>query len=93
MGVYLFSHWSKASLRVVAQFQRDSYENCSDDEDIISCEWTKEIFINSSYPDLIKSLEYKYEALYEIEQGGITYLNIDIDDMFNMSDAVITLLQ
>ena len=28
-----------------------------------------------------------------IEQGGITYLNIALDEMFNMSDIVITLLQ
>ena len=26
-GVYLLSHWSKVSLCVVSQFQRDSYEN------------------------------------------------------------------
>ena len=28
-----------------------------------------------------------------IEQGGITYLKTDLDDVFNMSDAIITLLQ
>ena len=53
-GIYLLSHWSKVSLRVVALFQRDSYENFKDDENSVSCEWTKELFINSSYPALIK---------------------------------------
>ena len=45
-GVYLLYHWLKVLLLVVAQFQRDSYENYGDDDDIISCEWTKELFIN-----------------------------------------------
>ena len=35
--VYMLSHWLKVFLCVVAQFQRDSYKNFSDDEDIISC--------------------------------------------------------
>ena len=30
-GVCLLSHWSKVLLRVVSQFQKDSYDNCSDD--------------------------------------------------------------
>ena len=37
-GVYLLSNWSKVLLRVVAESQRDSYNNCSDDKDIASCE-------------------------------------------------------
>ena len=45
-GIYLLSHQSKVSLRVISQFQRYSYENFSDDEDIVSCEWTKDIFMN-----------------------------------------------
>ena len=63
---------------MVAQFQRDSYENCSDDEDIVSCEWTEEIFRKSSDTALIKRVEDNYEALDRLEQEGITYLKIDI---------------
>ena len=37
-GAYLLSHWSKFLLRVLAQFQIDSYDNCSHNEDIVSCE-------------------------------------------------------
>ena len=44
-------------------------------------------------PALIKRVEEKYEALDGIYQGGITYIKIDIDDMFIMSDVVITSLQ
>ena len=78
---------------MVAQFQRDSYKNCRDDEDIVSCEWTKELFVNSSDPAIIKRVEEKYEELNGLEQGGINYFNIDLDEMFNMGDVVITSLQ
>ena len=78
---------------MVAQLQRDSYENFSDDEDIVSFEWTKEIFINYSDTAPIKRVEEKYESLVVIDQGGIIYLNITLDEMLNMSDLVITSLQ
>ena len=48
--------------------------------------------MKSSDPDLIKRVEDKYEDLDEIEQGGITYLDFYLDEMFNMSDVVITFL-
>ena len=92
-GVNLLSHWSKVSLCVVAQFQRYSYDNCNDDEDIVSYEWTKELFVNSSGPALIKRVGEEYEALYRLEKVGITYLNIALDEMINISDVLITLLQ
>ena len=49
--------------------------------------------MNFSELAIIKRVEEKYESLEGIEQGGITYINIDLDDMFNMVDAVITSLQ
>ena len=52
-GVYLLSHWSKVSLRVVARPRMNSYANCDDNEDIVSCEWKKEIFVNSSNSNII----------------------------------------
>ena len=78
---------------MVAQFQRDSYGNGSDDENITRCQWAKELLIKSTDHDLIKRMEDKYDALDGLEQWGITYLNIDLDEMFNMSDVVINLLQ
>ena len=38
-------------------------------------------------------MDKKYEALNGLDQGGITYLRISFDDMFNMSDIVITSIQ
>ena len=93
MRVYLLSHWSKVSLCMVAQSQRYSYKICIEYEDIVSCEWMKELFINSSDPALIKRVEEKYEALNGLYQGGMNYLKISLDDMLNMSDVIITSLQ
>ena len=69
-GVYLLSHWSKFLLRVVEQFQIDSYMNWNNDEYIVSCERTKDIFVNSPDPTLIKRVGDKYETLYEIDWVG-----------------------
>ena len=48
--------------------------------------------MNSSDPAFIKRLEDNYEALGRLEQGVIACLKIALDEMFNMSDVVITLL-
>ena len=37
-------------------------------------------------------IKEKYETLDELEQGGITYLKIAFDKMFNMINVVITYL-
>ena len=64
-------HWWRVYLSVLAQLQRDSYKNGNDNGDIVSCECIKELFLNSSDPDLIKMVEEKYEYMDGIEQGGL----------------------
>ena len=49
--------------------------------------------MNSPNTALIKRVEKKYGALDGLEQGGITYLKIALDKIFNMSDVAITLIQ
>jgi hypothetical protein len=41
----------------------------------------------------VKCIEEKYNKLFEYEQGEITYLKIALDEMFMMSNMVITSLQ
>ena len=36
-GVNLFKHYSKISLQQEILLQRDSYDNCVDDDNIVSC--------------------------------------------------------
>ena len=92
-GVYLLFHWTKFLLRVLSQIQGDSYDSCNDDEDIISCEWMKELFLESSDPSLIKKVRQKYEALYGIDKQWVTYRKVALGEMFNISDVFITLIQ
>ena len=61
-----------------------------ENEYIVSCEWTLELFVNSCDGALIKSIKEKQETLDKLEQGGIMYLKIEFLDMFNMSNVVIT---
>ena len=88
--VNLFKHLYKISLQQALLFQRDSYDHFVDDEDIVSCEGTLEFFVNSCHGALIKSIEEKYETLDKPEQGGIMYLKIAFDHMFNMRNFFIT---
>ena len=44
--------------------------------------------MNSCDGALIKRIEEKCENLDEPEQGGIMYLNISFDEMFNMINVV-----
>ena len=48
--------------------------------------------MNSCNGALIKIIDRKYKNLDEIEEGGIMYLKIEFDKMFNMSNVVITSL-
>ena len=72
-GVNLFKQWYKIYLQQEIPFQRDSYDNFFNDEDIVGCEWTLELFVNYCDGALIKSIEESYDNLDEPEQGGITY--------------------
>ncbi len=56
-------------------------------------EWAKEFLTYSCDINLVKRIEEKFDGLAEYEQGGITYLNIALDEMFTMSNMVIMSLQ
>ncbi len=53
----------------------------------------KEFLTNLCDINLVKCIEEKYNKLFEYEQGEITYLKIALDEMFMMSNMVITSLQ
>ena len=89
----LTKHWSKVLLEHVCAWQRDTFDWCTDEDDLTSMEWVKEFLTNSCDINLVKRLDEKFEQLFEYEQGGITYLKIALDEMFTMSNMVITSLQ
>jgi hypothetical protein len=92
-SIDLTKHWSKVSLEHVCAWQRDTFDWCKDEDDLTSMEWVKEFLTNSCDINLVKRLDEKFEQLFEYEQGGITYLKLALDEMFTMSNMVITSLQ
>ncbi len=74
-------------------WQRDTFDWCTDEDDLTSMEWVKEFLTNSSDINLVKCLDEKFDQLFEYEQGGITYLKIALDEIFTMSNMVIISLQ
>jgi hypothetical protein len=48
---------------------------------------------NSCDINLVKCSEEKYDQLFQHEHGGITYLKNVLDEMFTLSNMVISLLQ
>ena len=58
-GVNLFKHWSNISLQQAILFQRGSYGHCVNNADIVRCEQTLELFVNSNDGALINRIEEK----------------------------------
>ncbi len=92
-GINLTKHLSKLLLEHMCAWQRDTFDWCTDEDNLTSTEWVKELLTNSCDFNLVKHIEEKFDQLFEYEQGGITYVKIALDEMFTMSNMVITLLQ
>jgi hypothetical protein len=65
----------------------------TDEDNLTSMEWVKEFLTNSCDINLVKCLDEKFNQLFEYEQRGTTYLKIALDEMFIMSNMVISSLQ
>jgi hypothetical protein len=92
-GIDITKHWSPVSLKHVCAWQRDTFDWCTDNNDLTSMEWVKEFLTISCDINLEKRIGEKFDQRYEYEQGGIVYLIIALDEMFTMSNMVVTLLQ
>jgi hypothetical protein len=46
-AINLTKHWSNVSLKHVCAWQRDTFDWCTDDNDLTSMEWVKELLTNS----------------------------------------------
>jgi hypothetical protein len=89
----LAKHWSKLTLKHMCAWQWDTFDWCTDEDNLTSMEWVKEFLTNSCDNNPGKNIEEKYNQLFKHEQGEITYLKIVLDEMFTLSNMVITLLQ
>ncbi len=91
-GIDLTKHWSKLLFKYLCAWQSNTFDWCSDEDNLTSIELVKEFLTNSCDINLVKCLDEKFDQLFEYEQGGITYLKIALDEMFMMSNMVITSL-
>ena len=90
----LFKHHSMFSMKHILQFQKDSNKYAKDNEDLASADWMKKLLTNSCEPELLKRIDDAYADIKDpLEKGGIVYFKIALDEMFFMSDDVISALQ
>ncbi len=60
---------------------------------ITSIEWAKSLMMNSCDVLLVDRIGEKFDELDLYEQGGVTYIKIALDEMFTISNTVVTTLQ
>ena len=56
-------------------------------------EWVKSLMINSCDALLVKQINKTFKDLSLFEQGGVTYIKLALDEMFTISNTVVTTLQ
>jgi hypothetical protein len=91
-GVNLLKNWGKVTLKQCQNWQRDSFDSACT-EDLTSKEWAKSLMMNSCDVLLVDRIDKKFDELDLYEQGGVTYIKIALDEMFTISNTVVTTLQ
>ena len=91
-GVNLLKNWGKVTLKQCRNWQRDSFDYACT-EDLTSMEWAKSLMMNSCDVLLVDRIDEKFDELDLYEQGGVTYIKIALDEMFTISNTVVTTLQ
>ena len=56
------------------------------------CYWVKQLLSKSSDQALVKRIDGKFEDIDELEQGGITYVKIALDEIFYITNDIDTSL-
>ncbi len=65
--VDLTKHWPKISLKHTCAWQRDTFDWCTDKNNLTSMEWVKELLTNSCDINLVKGINEKFDCLDEYE--------------------------
>jgi hypothetical protein len=92
-GIKLLDHHDKIEMDTVVLWQQDVLQWANDAEDVTSTEWLLQLLRNSSEQALIARLDKKHDKLPVLQQGGITYLKLALDEMFTMSPGIVSSLQ
>ena len=88
----VLTHWYQVDVADIIAFQQDMNRYASY-ADMTSIDWLKDLLMNSSEPELLKRVTEKFEKINSLAQGGITYLKCMLDEMFCMTNNVVTALQ
>jgi hypothetical protein len=91
-GVHLLKNWGKLTLQQCCAWQQDSFDYASL-EDLTSIEWAKSLMMNSCNALLVKQINKKFEDLFLFEQGIENYIKLVLEEMFTISNTVVTALQ
>jgi hypothetical protein len=62
-GIDLTKHWSKLLLEHMCAWQRDTFDWCTDEDNLTSMEWVIEFLTNSCDINLGKRIEEKFDLL------------------------------
>jgi hypothetical protein len=89
----LTKHWSQVTLKRTCAWLRDTFDWCTNDNNLTSMEWVKKFLTNCCDINLVKHIDKKFDFLLKYEQGGITFLKVPLDEMFTMKNILIMLLQ
>jgi hypothetical protein len=91
-GIHLLKNWGKLTLHQCCAWQHDSFHYASTN-DLTSMEWARALMMNSCDVLLVERINEKFEDLDLYKQGGVTYIKIALDEMFTISNTVVTTLQ
>ncbi len=86
------NYWGKLTLKQCRDWQRDSFDYACT-KDLTSMEWSKFLMMNSCDVLLVDRINEKFDELDLYEQGGVTYIKIALDEMFTISNIVVTTLR
>jgi hypothetical protein len=90
--VNLLKNWGKVTLKQCRNWQRNSFDYACT-KDLTSMEWAKSLMMNSCDVLLVDRIDEKFNESDLYEQGGVTYIKIALDEMFTISNTVVTTLQ
>jgi hypothetical protein len=90
--VHMLKNWGMLTIEQCCAWQRNSLDYASTD-DLTTIEWVKTLMTNSCDSLLIEGINEKFEELHLYKQGGITYIKLALDEMFTISNTIITTLQ
>ncbi len=85
-------NWGKLTLQQCCAWQQDSFDYASL-EDLTGMEWANSLMMNSCNALLIEQINKKFKDLSLFELGGVTYIKLALDEMFTISNTVVTTLQ